>query len=81
MIDTLVLRLTEDHAAVVGSLASAAANAAPNDNVSLLGLVAKTMGLVGTRGTVDARNLRSLAVFPCANSEEEAEGVALLVTP
>jgi len=81
VVDTLVLRLTENHAAVVGALPPSTAHATPHNDVSLLGLVSESMGLVGTSGTMDAGDLGALAVLPCANSEEEAEGVTLLVTP
>ncbi|KAL3821726.1 hypothetical protein ACHAXA_008462, partial [Cyclostephanos tholiformis] len=81
VVDTLVLRLTEDHAAVVRALPPPTAHAAPHDDVSLLGLVAETVSLVGTGRTINAGDLGTLTVFPGANSEEEAEGVALLVTP
>ena len=79
--DTLVLGLTVNHTTMVGALTSSTANTATNDNVSLLGLVAKTMSLVGTGGAVDASDCGALTVFPGADTKEEAEGVTLLVTP
>ena len=79
--DTLILGLTKDHTAVVGTLASSAADAAANDDVALLGFVAEAVGLVGAGGAVDAGDFGALAVFPGADAEEEAEGVTLLVTP
>ena len=79
--DTLVLGLTVDHTAVVGALAASTADTAADDDVSLLGLVAETVGLVGTGGTVHAGDLGALTVLPGADAEEETEGITLLVTP
>ena len=81
MVDTLVLGLTEDHTTVVRTLTSSATDSAANDNVSLLGLVAKTVGLVGTSGTVDTADLGALTVLPSTDTKEETDGVTLLVTP
>jgi len=81
VVDTLVLRLTEDHTTVVGALPPSAAHAASHNDVSLLGLVSEAMGLVGTGWAIHARDLGALAVLPRANAEEEPECVALLVTP
>ena len=66
---------------MVGTLASTTTDATPDNDISLLGLVAKTMGLVGTSGAVDAGDFGTLAVFPSADAKEETEGVTLLVTP
>lgn len=81
MVDTLVLRLTEDHTTVVGALAPTASDSAADHDVSLLGLVAKTVGLVSTRRLVDTCDLGALTVLPSANSEEEADRIGLLVAP
>jgi hypothetical protein len=81
MVDTLVLGLTEDHTTVVRTLTSSTTDSATNDNVSLLGLVSKTVGLVGTSGAVDAGDLGALTVLPSTDTKEETEGVTLLVTP
>ena len=66
---------------MVGALTSSTTDTATNDDISLLGLVAETVSLVGTGGAVHAGDLGALTVFPGANAEEEAEGVALLATP
>ena len=79
--DTLVLGLTVNHTTVVGALASSTANTTTDDDISLLGLVAETMGLVGTGGAVDASDCGALTVLPGADTKEEAKGVTLLVTP
>jgi len=81
VVDTLVLGLTEDHTTVVGTLASSAADSAADHDVSLLRLETQTVSLVGTGGSADASDLRALAVFPCADAEEETNGVALLMSP
>ena len=81
MVDTLMLGLTEDHTTVIGTLAPTATDSTADHDVSLLGLVAKTVGLVGTRRLVYTCDLGALTVFPSANSEEEADSIGLLVTP
>jgi len=81
VVDTLMLGLTEDHTTVVRPLTSATADTATDDDISLLGFVTKTMGLVGTRGAVDSGDFRTLTVLPSTDTEEETKGVTLLVTP
>mmetsp|Transcript_34505 Transcript_34505/g.72648 ORF Transcript_34505/g.72648 Transcript_34505/m.72648 type:complete len:209 (+) Transcript_34505:116-742(+) len=81
LVNTLVLGLTKYHTTVVRALTSSTTDTATDDNVSLLGLVAKTMGLVSTCGTVHTGDFGSLTVLPRADAEEETEGVTLLVTP
>jgi hypothetical protein len=81
VVDTLMLGLTEDHTTMVGPLASSTTDSATNDNIPLLGLVTKTMGLVSTGRAVDTGDLRALTVLPGTDTEEETEGVTLLVTP
>jgi len=81
LFNTLVLGLTKDHTTVVGTLASTTTDTTSNNDISLLGLVAKTMGLVSTGGAVDAGDFRTLTVLPGADAKEETEGVTLLVTP
>mmetsp|Transcript_28610 Transcript_28610/g.61038 ORF Transcript_28610/g.61038 Transcript_28610/m.61038 type:complete len:102 (+) Transcript_28610:549-854(+) len=76
-----MLGLTEDHTTMVGTLASSTADTATYDDISLLGLVSKTMGLVGTGRAVDPGDFRTLTVFPGADAKEETKGVTLLVTP
>ena len=81
LVDTLVLRLTEDGALGVLPLPSSAAHGRANNHVALLGLVTEAVGLVGTGGPVDAGDLVVLAVLPSANPHQEAKHVALLLPP
>jgi len=81
VVDTLVLGFTPDHTTVVLTLTSSASYTAADDDVALLGFVAEAVGLVGTGGVVAAGDFVGLAVFPCADAEEETEGVGLLMTP
>lgn len=79
VVDTLA-----DGLAVGGTLggvlfAVTATNTDTVDNVSLLGLVAETAGLVGARGTRGAVDNRELAVLPAANARDELENVRLLL--
>ena len=66
LVDTLVLGFSKDHTAVVLALATAATDAAADNHVALLGLVAEAVGLVGAVGTVARQNVGALAVFPGA---------------
>jgi len=81
VVDTLMLGLTKDHTTVILTLAASTTNSDANYNISLLRLVSETVGLVRTGGLVAAYHLGALTVFPCADAEEETEGVSLLVTP
>ena len=81
LVYSLVLGLTEDHTTVNLTLASSTTDTGTDYNVSLLGLVAQTVGLVGTGGTVEGQNVRALTVFPGTNTSQETHGVTLLVTP
>jgi len=81
VVDTLMLGLTEDHTTVVRPLTSSTADTATDDDISLLGFVTKTVGLVGTRRAVDFGDFRALTVLPSTDTEEETKGVTLLVTP
>lgn len=64
LVDTLVLGLSVDNALVVRSLATATANSHAVDNVSLLGLVSKLVGLLSASRSVDLLDLLGLAVLP-----------------
>jgi hypothetical protein len=79
--NTLILGLTVHHTTVIGALTSTATDTATDDDISLFGLVAETMGLVSTSGTVHAGDVGALTVFPGTDAEEKAEGITLLVTP
>ncbi len=81
VVDTLVLGLTEYHTTVILTLTSSTTDTYANNDISLLGLVTKTVGLVGTGRAVAANHLWSLTVLPSANAKKETEGVTLLVTP
>jgi hypothetical protein len=63
------------------TLTSTTTDSGTHDNVSLLGLVTKTMGLIGTRRAVARKDVGALAVFPSADTHQESEGITLLVTP
>ena len=76
-----MLGLTKHHTTVVLTLTSTTTDGTTDNDVSLLGLVSKTVSLFGTSGPVDASNAVALAVFPGADAEQETKGVTLLVTP
>ena len=79
--DTLVLGLTVNDTLAVRALASTTADSDADDDVTFLGLVAETASLVGAAGAGDGRDLGTLAVLPCADTEEETEHVALFLLP
>jgi len=81
VVDTLMLGLTENHTSVVLSLTSSTSDTGTDDNVSLLGLVTETVGLVGTGRAVAGKDVGSLTVFPSADTHQESEGIRLLVSP
>jgi hypothetical protein len=64
LVNTLVLGLTEHDTLGVGSLAATSANSHTQDNIALLGLVAKLVGLVSSGGASDLLDLLALAVLP-----------------
>jgi hypothetical protein len=81
LVDTLVLGLTVHDTLTVLALAVTTADAHAVDDVPLLGLVTKTMSLLGTSGLVATYHLGALTVLPCANTKKETECITLLVTP
>jgi len=60
------------------SLAASTANANAVDDISLLGLVSETAGLVWSRWTGSTMDDVKLSELPAADTEEEAEHVRLL---
>ncbi len=67
MVDTLVLWLTVDNTLVVWSLAATSADSNTVDNITLLSLVTKLVGLVGTGWSVDALDLVALTILPSSD--------------
>ncbi|GAO52167.1 hypothetical protein G7K_6251-t1 [Saitoella complicata NRRL Y-17804] len=72
LVDTLVGGLTVGGTLGGGALATTAADADTVDDVSLLGLVTETAGLVGAGRTGSTVADRQLAVLPAADTEKEA---------
>ena len=66
LVDTVILGFAVDNALVVGSLSTTTADSNTVDDVALLGLVAKFVGLVSSGGAVNLDNFLGLAVFPCS---------------
>jgi len=81
LLDTLVLGLTENHTTVVRALASSTTDSDTDNNVSLLGLVSKTVSLLGTGRAVHTGDLGALTVLPSTDTKEETDSITLLVTP
>ena len=79
--NTLMLGLTKHHTTMVLTLAASTADTTTDNDVSLLGLVTETVGLVGTGRAVATGNVVALTVLPSADAHQETEGVTLLVTP
>jgi hypothetical protein len=63
------------------TLASTTTHTGPYDHVSLLGLVAQSMGLFRAGRAVARQNVGTLTVFPSTHTQQEAEGIRLLVAP
>jgi hypothetical protein len=66
---------------VVRALAASTTDTATDNNISLLGLVSKTVSLLGTGGAVHTGDLGALTVLPSADTEKETKSITLLVTP
>ena len=81
LVDTLVDGLAVDDTLGDGSLAATSSNSDSVDHVSLLGLVAELSGLVDAGRSVNLVNDGELSVLPRSHSEDEAEHVALLLSP
>ena len=77
--NTLIGGLTVGATIGDGLLATSTANTNTVDNVSLLGLVAETAGLIGARRSACAVHRGELAVFPCTNTQNKAKGIRLLL--
>jgi hypothetical protein len=80
LVDTLVDGLTVSGTLGNGSLAATTTNADTVDDISLLGLVAQTTGLVGARGTRSTVNDIQLSEFPTSNTEKETGNIRLLLS-
>lgn len=81
LVDTLVDGLAVDNTLGDWSLAAAASDSDSVDHVALLGLVAELSGLVSAGGSVALVDHGELSVLPGSHSEDEAEHVALLLSP
>lgn len=51
------------------------------DNIPLLGLVSKSVGLIGARWLASSVDGCQLSVLPCADSEDESHHIGLLLVP
>lgn len=81
LVDTVVLGLTVHNTLGVRALAATATDGDTHDDVTLLGLVAETAGLVDTRGAGEAVDHGQLAVLPGAHTQEETQHIRLLSLP
>ena len=70
-----------ERTSVILTLASSTTDTGTDNNVSLLGFVSETMGLVSARRTIARQHVGALTVFPGANTHQETKGIRLLVTP
>jgi hypothetical protein len=76
-----LLGFSKDHTTMILTLASSTANSSADNNVSLLGLVTKAVGLFGSSRSVAGKDVGALTVFPGANTKQKSKGVRLLVAP
>lgn len=70
-----MLGLSEDHSAMVLTLASSTTDTSTDNNISLLGLVSQAMSFVRTTGSIARKNVGALTILPCAPVDEEEETV------
>lgn len=81
VVDTLTGRLTVDDTLGNGSLAATSSDLDTVDNVSLLGLVTETAGLVDTGGSAGSVDGGELSVFPGSHTEDETHDIGLFLSP
>ena len=79
LVDTLAHRLAVGGTLGDGLFAVTAANAHTVDNISLLGLVAETAGLVRARWARGAVDNIQLSVLPAPNTEKESKDIRLFL--
>jgi hypothetical protein len=81
MVDTGMFWFSENHTAMILTLATTATDTTTDNHKARLGFETQTVGLIRTSGLVDAGDLVALTIFPSADAKEETKGVRLLVTP
>ena len=79
LVDTLILGLTVDDTLVVGSLTATSANSNAVDDVALLGLVAKLVGLVSASRAVHLDHFLGLTVLPSSKLTTEIQLAKLII--
>jgi len=79
--NTLVLGLSVHNTLGDWPLPASTADTDTVDNVTLLGLVTETAGLVGTARASDADNAGQLPKLPAAHTEQESQHIGLLLPP
>jgi hypothetical protein len=79
LIDSLVCGFSVGCTFGDGTFSASSTDTNAVDDIALFGLVAKTTGLVGARGTGGAVDYVELAVFPAADAEKESEDIGLFV--
>jgi hypothetical protein len=80
LVDTLVDGLTIGGTLGNRSLATTTTDTDTVDDISLLGLVTQTTGLVGARGTRSTVNDIQLSEFPTSDTEKETGNIRLLLS-
>lgn len=80
LVDTLVGGLTVGGSLLGGSLSVSSSDSDSVDDKALLGLVAESSSLVGSRGSRSSVDTGLLSVLPASDSEQESEHVRLLLS-
>jgi len=79
--DSLAGRLTVNDTLGNGSLAATSSDLDSVDNVTLLGLVAETVGFVNAGRTGGTVNGGQLTVFPGSHTEDKSHHISLFLSP
>jgi hypothetical protein len=70
-----LLGLSEDHTTMVLTLTSTTADTSTHNHITLLSLESETVSLVRTRRTGHCEDVGALAVFPSADTQQEAQSI------
>ena len=79
--DTLVGGLTADDTLSDGLLSASSSDSDSVDDVTLLGLISESSGLIGSGRSGASVDGRELSVFPSSKTENKVQDVGLLLLP
>ena len=81
LVNSLMFRFTAYGSLRDWTFPSSSSNTTSNNDITLLGLVSKSVSLIGSGRSVDSGDLVGLSVLPGTDSQEESEDIRLLLSP